>query len=70
MFGLVTTGWMWVRMAALAVDKPGAPYEAKLATAQFYVARLLPQVFGLAASIEAGAATVMAPAVAMEPVPA
>jgi hypothetical protein len=70
MFGLVTTGWMWVRMATLAAGRSGASYEAKVATAQFYVARLLPQVLGLAASIEAGAAPVMAPAVAMEPVPA
>ena len=67
MFGLVTTGWMWVRIATVAAAKPGAHYEAKLATAQFYVTRLLPQVFGLAASIEAGAAPVMVPVAELAP---
>ena len=50
-FGLVATGWMWVRMAALS--------EAKLATARFYVAKLLPQTRALAAQIDAGAGPVM-----------
>jgi hypothetical protein len=58
---------MWVRMATVAAGKQGAVYEAKLATAQFYVTRLLPQVFGLAASIDAGAAPVMAPVLALDP---
>jgi alkylation response protein AidB-like acyl-CoA dehydrogenase len=51
-FGLVATGWMWVRMAALS--------ETKLETARFYVAKLLPQTRALAAQIDAGAGPVMA----------
>ena len=51
-FGLVATGWMWVRMAALS--------ETKRATAHFYVAKLLPQTRSLAAQIDAGAKSVVA----------
>jgi hypothetical protein len=66
MFGLVATGWMWVRMAAIADARSGeaaggdAFAAAKLATARFYVTRLLPQAHALAAQIEAGAGPVMA----------
>jgi hypothetical protein len=59
MFGLVATGWMWVRMAKVAAERGGARNDARLATARFYVARLLPQTVSLAAQIGAGAATVM-----------
>ena len=51
LFGLVATGWMWLRMAALS--------ETKRATADFYVAKLLPQARSLAAQIDAGAKPVM-----------
>jgi hypothetical protein len=57
LFGLVATGWMWVRMAT-AAEKKGR--EDKLATAEFYMAKLLPQAHALAAQIDAGRATVMA----------
>ena len=60
MFGLVATGWMWVRVARVAVRQGGLRNDARLATARFYVTRLLPQVESLAAQIEAGAAPVMA----------
>src|ERR1700736_712848 len=49
MFGLVALGFMWVRMAKVAVDaQPGtaqdaAFYQAKRATATFYIQRILPQ---------------------------
>ena len=64
MFGLVSVGWMWVRMASVAAAKPDAGTPGsfaanKLATARFYVTKLLPQVRALSAQIEAGAATVM-----------
>lgn len=46
LFGLVALGFMWVRMAALALPKAGgdegAFYRAKLTTARFYLQRLLP----------------------------
>jgi alkylation response protein AidB-like acyl-CoA dehydrogenase len=60
LFGLVATGWMWVRMAVVAAKQGGARNEARLATARFYVTRLLPQAGSLAASIEAGSGPVMA----------
>ena len=66
MFGLVTTGWMWLRMATVATAKLGASngdaarYEAKLATARFYMTKLLPQTHALAVQIAAGATPVMA----------
>jgi len=62
MFGLVATGWMWIRMASVAVAKSGggAASESKVDTATFYVMKLLPQVHALAAQIEAGADPVMA----------
>jgi alkylation response protein AidB-like acyl-CoA dehydrogenase len=60
MFGLVATGWMWVRMARTAAAQGGARNDARLATARFYVTRLLPQVGALAAQVDAGARPVMA----------
>jgi 3-(methylsulfanyl)propanoyl-CoA dehydrogenase len=62
MFGLVATGWMWVRMAATAIAKAGegATSLPKVETANFYVMKLLPQTHALAAQIEAGAPPVMA----------
>ncbi|MFL5576643.1 MAG: acyl-CoA dehydrogenase C-terminal domain-containing protein [Gemmatimonadaceae bacterium] len=69
LFGLVATGWMWLRMATVAAAKlaegagakgEGARLEAKLATARFYFAKLLPQAHALAAQIAAGAEPVMA----------
>jgi alkylation response protein AidB-like acyl-CoA dehydrogenase len=51
LFGLVATGWVWVRMAALS--------DAKRSTARFYVTKLLPQTTALAAQIDAGAGPVM-----------
>ena len=72
LMGLVATGWMWLRMARVAREKLAAGegdaafYEAKGKTARFYVAKLLPQVSSLAASIKAGAAPVMEPVLDFE----
>lgn len=65
MFGLAATGWMWVKMAGVAAARPdagssGSAAATKLATANYYVTKILPQVHTLAAQIEAGAAPVMA----------
>jgi hypothetical protein len=61
LFGLVATGWMWVRMATVAAagasTNPVA--SSKLATAQFYVTKLLPESHALVQRIEAGSASVM-----------
>jgi alkylation response protein AidB-like acyl-CoA dehydrogenase len=66
LMGLVSLGWMWMKMAAVSSKAlaEGADdktfHEAKLATARFYAARELPQSTAHRREIEAGAATVMA----------
>ena len=58
LFGLVVLGYMWARMAALALEKRAGDdagfYEAKIKTARFYMQRLLPQTSGVFAAIIAG----------------
>jgi hypothetical protein len=65
LMGLVSLGWMWLKMAAASTralgqgeDKPF--HEAKLVTARFYAARELVQSSALRRKIEAGAETLMA----------
>jgi alkylation response protein AidB-like acyl-CoA dehydrogenase len=64
-FGLVALAYIWTRIAEVALAKRGvtdgeaAFYEAKLATARFYMAKLLPETSALFASIGAGAKPVM-----------
>jgi len=66
LFGHVGLGYMWAKMAVVATkalaDGTGDPafYEAKLATARFYMARRLPAVSMHKARILSGGATVMA----------
>ncbi|HEX8840512.1 MAG TPA: acyl-CoA dehydrogenase C-terminal domain-containing protein, partial [Sphingomicrobium sp.] len=65
LMGLVSLGWMWLKMAAAsqsalndgADDKPF--HEAKLVTARFYAQRELPLSNALRRKIEAGAETLM-----------
>jgi len=63
LFALVALGYMWAQMARAALLRPRgentAFYEAKLATARFYFARLLPQTSSLTAAILSGAAPIM-----------
>ena len=65
LFGLVALGYMWARMAQVALEKlPRANgeagfYQAKLHVAQFYMERVLPQAFGLYTSIKAGKRSMM-----------
>jgi alkylation response protein AidB-like acyl-CoA dehydrogenase len=57
LFGYTAYAWMWARMAAVAQAKRAEDesfYSAKLATAEFFFARLLPRTLGLEASIRAG----------------
>lgn len=63
MFSLVLFAYIWARQAKLALrlrDSDPEFYDAKLATARFFFAKLLPQTTGLLASITAGAGPVMA----------
>jgi hypothetical protein len=65
LMGLVSLGWMWLRMAAAskrALDEGAEDrdfHEAKLTTARFYATRELPLSTSLRRKIEAGAETVM-----------
>jgi butyryl-CoA dehydrogenase len=63
LFGLVALGYMWARMAALALEKREGDdagfYEAKIKTARFYMQRLLPQTSGVFAAIMAGGKSIM-----------
>ena len=61
LFGYVALGHQWLRTARVATAKladggvfPPVHYEAKLATARFFFARVLPQVHSLHASLTAG----------------
>ena len=57
LFALVALGWMWVRMA----DRAGGPLRpGKLALAQFFTDRILPQTVALDLALEAGATSTMA----------
>ena len=63
--GEITVRTMWGRIAVaahkgLAAGNDNAFYEAKLNTARFYIARVLPQTTSLNHQIKAGAATLMA----------
>ncbi|TAJ83117.1 acyl-CoA dehydrogenase [bacterium] len=63
MFALVTLAYMWARTAKVAVGKlageKGSFYRAKLATASFYMRRVLPQTSALLAAITSGARPIM-----------
>jgi hypothetical protein len=62
LFGLVATGWMWLRMATVAESRSaaGGAASTKLATAEFFATKILPDAQALAARIEAGSKPVMA----------
>ena len=60
LFGLTALGYLWVRVAEIALPKSNEEfYRAKLATARFFMQRILPQTTGLHAMILAGAPPVM-----------
>jgi hypothetical protein len=55
--GHLAFAWFWARMAKVALEKEGSGdpfYKAKLATARFYFARLLPETAGLIRSARSG----------------
>jgi alkylation response protein AidB-like acyl-CoA dehydrogenase len=63
-FGLVALGFMWTRIAEVSLPKlEGAEaifYKGKVATARYYMARVLPETNALFASIATGAKPLMA----------
>ncbi len=64
LFALVALAYVWARTVKVALAKAngdnGAFYEAKIATARFYMTRLLPQASALFTAIMAGAGPLMA----------
>ena len=60
--GLVTGGWLMARSAAIAsaAEEDSEFYSAKLATARFYAANLLPQVAACAQAAMVGSEDIMA----------
>jgi alkylation response protein AidB-like acyl-CoA dehydrogenase len=66
LMGYVATGWQWLKMATVASAKLAAGTgdkrfnEAKIKTARFYFARLLPEAATLLAAIQSGAQPIMA----------
>ncbi|WP_323845766.1 acyl-CoA dehydrogenase C-terminal domain-containing protein [Microbulbifer magnicolonia] len=61
LFGYVAYAFMWAKVAAVALPKIAQDsfYLGQVKTARFYFARLLPQTQALAASVNAGSATLM-----------
>jgi butyryl-CoA dehydrogenase len=66
LFGYTALGYLWARMAKVALAKEAAAtgeeaafYRAKLATARFYVQRMLPKTGALFATVLSGSAAVM-----------
>src|SRR5260370_599468 len=64
LFGLVTFGYMWARMAKVAQDKIAADgattyLTTKLVTGRFFMERMLPETSVHLARIQTGAATTM-----------
>lgn len=66
LMGYVAVGWQWLRMATVASEKLAASTgearfnQAKMKTARFYFARLLPEAATLLAAIQSGSASIMA----------
>jgi hypothetical protein len=58
--GHLCFAWLWARMAALSLGKDDEFHAAKLATARFYFAWLLPEVEQRLSEARAGAPTLMA----------
>ncbi|MCX7361100.1 MAG: acyl-CoA dehydrogenase C-terminal domain-containing protein, partial [Alphaproteobacteria bacterium] len=64
LMALTAMAYMWNRIVlaahkGLAAGNDNAFYEGKLATARFYMARVMPQTTSLNHQIKAGAATLM-----------
>jgi alkylation response protein AidB-like acyl-CoA dehydrogenase len=61
LFGLVALGFMWMRSAKIAAEASADDfYTAKLATARFFVERILPQAGALLYTIKSGKGAMMA----------
>ncbi len=63
LLGLVALGYMWARMARVALDKSSgsdaARFKAKVTTGRFFMERMLPETSLRLARVQTGAATIM-----------
>jgi len=62
LFSLVVLAWIWAKQAAIALEKQANEpefYNAKIATARFFFAKVLPDVTSLLQSIASGGKSVM-----------
>ena len=62
LFSLVVLAWIWAKQAAIALEKQASEpefYNAKIATARFFFAKVLPDVTSLLQSITSGGKSVM-----------
>ena len=63
LFGLVATGYLWAQMAKIGLDHQNDDdadfYTAKVATAKFFMERILPQSGALFSSIMSGSDSIM-----------
>ncbi|HEY8569623.1 acyl-CoA dehydrogenase C-terminal domain-containing protein [Microbulbifer sp.] len=59
LFGFVAYAYMWALVASVANGQDEDFYRSQVKTARFFFARLLPQTQALAASVQAGSATLM-----------
>jgi acyl-CoA dehydrogenase len=64
LFGFVTLGYMWARMAKMTLAKIAescaTPYvSSKLVTGRFFMERMLPETATHLARIQSGCATIM-----------
>jgi len=60
LFGLTAYAYMWLKMAEVAKHEQGDFYRAKLATADFFFQRLLPESGAYLAKVLAGSGSLMA----------
>lgn len=64
LMALTAIGHMWVKSAGIALERVDGDntgfYQAKLATARYYVKRVMPQTTALLASLTSGSETLMA----------
>lgn len=60
LFGLTAYGYMWLKMAKTAQEHEGDFYSSKLATADFFFKRLLPESQAYFAKVMAGSEPLMA----------
>lgn len=63
LFGLTALGYMWAKMAKVALEKQGSGdpfYASKLKTARYYIERILPESDAHLAKLKTGASAMMA----------